>query len=219
MRIGIRFSRGGHASLVSHLDMQRLFARAIRRSGLPVKYSDGFNPHIIMSFASAMGVGLETLGDYMEFETVRDIDAKDVAGALTLPEGIKAIRSGGLRKNERKLMAAVTEAEYILLPAEPGGESYINALKAVMETESCMALKRKKGASKEIDIRPLIRAASFEGMTTVRLALSGTESLSPSLLDEKLRELSDTGGNTRIIRTDLFTSINGESRSLEDLFV
>ena len=49
MRIGIKFQRKGLKKYVSHLDMQRLFARALRRSGLPVKYSSGFNPHINLS--------------------------------------------------------------------------------------------------------------------------------------------------------------------------
>ena len=67
MRIGIRFSRTGRTRFVSHLDMQRLFARALRRTGIPVKFSQGFKPHIVTSFASALPVGMDTYGYYMEF--------------------------------------------------------------------------------------------------------------------------------------------------------
>ena len=54
MRLLMRFLKGPEVRYISHLDMQRLFQRALRRAGLPVGYSQGFHPHMLLSFASAM---------------------------------------------------------------------------------------------------------------------------------------------------------------------
>ena len=70
--------------------MQRAFARALRRSGLPVAYSEGYNPHIVMSFASPLSVGFATEGDYLEVKMAEDVEPgyiKDRLAAV-MPEGI-----------------------------------------------------------------------------------------------------------------------------------
>ena len=54
MRIIARFEKNDSVRFVSHLDVQRLFHRAMRRAGLPIAYSNGFNPHPLMSFATAL---------------------------------------------------------------------------------------------------------------------------------------------------------------------
>ena len=122
MRIGVKFSRTGRTRFVSHLDMQRLFSRALRRSGLPVKYSQGFNPHIVTSFASALAVGMETHGDYMEFYTTEDVPVGEIKQRLTdaMPEGIGILKVGEMAENAPKLMAASAAAR--TLPATEAAE-------------------------------------------------------------------------------------------------
>ena len=57
MRTLLRFGKNTRLRFVSHLDLQRFFQRALNRTGLPVAFSQGFNPHPLMSFASALAVG------------------------------------------------------------------------------------------------------------------------------------------------------------------
>ena len=68
MKLLMRFSKGPEIRYISHLDMQRLFQRALRRAKLPVGYSQGFHPHMLLSFASAMPLGLCSRGEYAEIQ-------------------------------------------------------------------------------------------------------------------------------------------------------
>ena len=57
MKVRIKFSKEGPVKFVGHLDTMRYFQKAIRRANLPVAFSGGFSPHMIMSFAAPLGVG------------------------------------------------------------------------------------------------------------------------------------------------------------------
>ena len=62
MKVRIKFSKEGPVKFVGHLDTMRYFQKAIRRANLPVAFSGGYSPHMIMSFAAPLGVGTESLG-------------------------------------------------------------------------------------------------------------------------------------------------------------
>ena len=68
MRIRIRFSKEGPVRFVGHLDFMRSFQKYVKKSGLPACYSGGFSPHMLMSFAAPLGVGEETLSDYVDVD-------------------------------------------------------------------------------------------------------------------------------------------------------
>ena len=68
MTFRIRFAKYGAVKFIGHLDVMRYFQKVIRRSELPVKYSAGFNPHQLLSFAQPLGVGITSDGEYMEAE-------------------------------------------------------------------------------------------------------------------------------------------------------
>lgn len=202
MRIGIKFSREGAAKFVSHLDMQRVFSRALRRTGMHVKYSQGFNPHIVLSFASALPVGMATQGDYMEFSLTDSLPVDQVAARLhaQMPEGMRICKAGELPETAPKLMAAVRMAEVEILSP---GDALPQALKAFMAREHCVVQKRSGKKLRELDIRPLVYGATFfERGAIVRLAHSGAESLSPALLWQAL----ELPGEGVFIRRELFTA-------------
>lgn len=206
MRLGVKFSRQGFARFVSHLDMQRIFSRAIRRSGIPAAFSQGFNPHITMSFASAMPVGLETEGDYMEFGLAGGCDPVECMEQLNgaLPAGLRAVKAGLLPDSEKKLMAATRWAEYEICEEHKESE-LLQQLYDIMAMDRCTAIKTRKGKSREIDIRPLIRSVETAEGVRLILALSGEQSLSPKLLLEKISELGGSEFSPRILRKELYT--------------
>ena len=67
---------------VGHLDTMRYFQKAIRRAELPVAFSGGYSPHMIMSFAVPLGVGMESLGDYFDLEMAEDMATSEIAARL-----------------------------------------------------------------------------------------------------------------------------------------
>ena len=66
----IRFAKYGVVKFIGHLDTMRYFQKAVRRSELPIKYSQGFNPHQLMVFAQPLGVGITSDGEYMDIDVV-----------------------------------------------------------------------------------------------------------------------------------------------------
>lgn len=82
MRYLIKFSKEGNIKFVSHLDLQRTLQRNFKRSGLPVEYSKGFNPHIIMSLAQPLAVGLYSKGEYLDVSFIEEEDENIIVDKL-----------------------------------------------------------------------------------------------------------------------------------------
>ena len=72
MKVRIKFSKEGPVKFVGHLDTMRYFQKAIRRANLPVAFSGGYSPHMIMSFAAPLGVGTEMSGRVLRSGAGRD---------------------------------------------------------------------------------------------------------------------------------------------------
>ena len=82
MKVRVRFAKYGSMKFIGHLDIMRFFQKAIRRAGIDIRYSEGFSPHQIMSFAAPLGVGMESLGEYMDIELVSASDPQEIKEAL-----------------------------------------------------------------------------------------------------------------------------------------
>ena len=68
MRVRVKFSKSGAMKFIGHLDVMRYFQKAMRRAEIDIAYSEGMSPHMIMSFAQPLGVGLTSDGEYMDVE-------------------------------------------------------------------------------------------------------------------------------------------------------
>ena len=91
MRARVKFAKTGIMRYVGHLDLMRFFQKAVKRSNLPIRYSEGFNPHQIMSFASPLGVGLTSEGEYMDIDLKEKVDPVAALNSLNdnMVEGLK----------------------------------------------------------------------------------------------------------------------------------
>ena len=224
MRIGIRFSRKGGTRFISHLDMQRTFARALRRSGLPVKKSEGFNPHLVTSFAAALPVGMETEGDYIEFTTLVDVDVKTLVPLFEecLPMEIRPLKIGMIPDGTKRLMASVAEAEVAYIPlSEHDSEMLRNSLNEVLSKEEFFIEKKgKKGYKKvlkTVDMRPLIHDALIApNEVRVKLALTNDAALNPFVLLKELEKIAGETIRVKVIRKDLLAE---GGISLSDMLV
>ena len=76
MKIRIKFRKYGVMKFIGHLDIMRYFQKAIRRANIDICYSSGFSPHMIMSFAAPLGVGITSDGEYFDIEVSFDCSFK-----------------------------------------------------------------------------------------------------------------------------------------------
>lgn len=114
MKVRIKFAKYGAMKFIGHLDMMRFFQKAVRRADIDVKYSEGFSPHQIMSFAAPLGVGIESCGEYMDLEVLSMSSIEDMKDALNrvMVEGVKVLAVNVLPDQARNAMASVAAASY-----------------------------------------------------------------------------------------------------------
>lgn len=167
----IEFTKTGSICYTSHLDLMRIFKRAFKRAGVPLAYSQGFNPHPKMGFAQPLSLGYWSMSEYIEFEldAREDIEAKKITDALAdiLPEGIviiRCLRADGLKKT---LASHTVAAKYMIeIPLDDkwlASNKCDEIEKKYLEREEIPAFKRQKKSRelKQIDIKPMIRDISF----------------------------------------------------------
>ncbi len=114
MKVRIKFAKYGAMKFIGHLDMMRFFQKAVRRADIDVKYSEGFSPHQIMSFAAPLGVGIESCGEYLDLEVLSLSSVEDMREALNqvMVEGVKVLSVNILPEQAKNAMASVAAASY-----------------------------------------------------------------------------------------------------------
>lgn len=114
MKIRIKFAKYGAMKFIGHLDMMRFFQKAVRRADIDVKYSEGFSPHQIMSFAAPLGVGIESCGEYLDLEVLSVSSVEEMKDALNraMVEGVKVLAVNVLPDQTKNAMASVAAASY-----------------------------------------------------------------------------------------------------------
>lgn len=176
---------------ISHLDMTRFMARLIRRAQLPVWYTEGFNPHLYMTFALPLSLGFES-----EYEVVDIRILDDNYDISTLPEKLNAVCPPYIRFFDAaepiKKAGDVAAAEFVIT-FDDGGEIR-DALNQFLSRESITVLKKtKKGDIKELEVADKIKEFSVDekdGNTLLRITLpaGSSENLNPELFLNKFFE-------------------------------
>lgn len=206
-RIRVRFAKSGSLSAISHLDLMRSFERALRRSGLPLRMSQGFNPHPKMSFPAALGVGIEGHDEIMEFDLDEWIPREEVETRLReqLPEGIhvKDVQLGN--PNDVAQAKEVT----FRIEASPGmrSEGKWNAAmtEELLSKEEIPVERMRKGKLKTVNIRPMILALGMAGDALLaRFQAGNAGSVHPEELLKALGfDVPGRRGEFRIARTQV----------------
>ncbi|MBI1910984.1 MAG: TIGR03960 family B12-binding radical SAM protein [Deltaproteobacteria bacterium] len=179
-RIRFRYSKTGDLRYLSHLELITTITRAIRRSGLPLRYSQGFHPMPKISFASSLPVGMESVCEYMDIELNADgarFSAQEITERLNanLPEGIKLTEATPLPLKVSLPSAIMTEY-LIFLKNGPKGikiepENIDGFIEDFLNKDSIPIRIQKEDKVTVIDIKPQVAELSHTGDLTLRLTL------------------------------------------------
>ena len=190
--VRFKFSRGEELKYVSHLDQQKMFQRAFRRSGIPMAYSSGFNPHPKLAFAQAMAVGLTSGGEYADVELTDDVSIDDFLSMLNreLPKGYRVISAAMHHEKPRALNASIVSAAYTAATLTDADEETLRTkIKSFMEREEIDIEKRNKRKKiVTMNIKPYLQAFSIRGVenhvATFDMTMSyiDQKTVSPSVL-------------------------------------
>lgn len=159
------FEKGERLRHIGHLDIMRSTQRALRRSGLPVSYSKGFNPHILITFASALSTGAVGRHELMDVTLDKPVTAEEFLAAMNaaMPPDMQLSSARALDDRHPALMAMVRAAAYDLHVLDPAAaKKCADAIPAFLQQGSIMAMRKTKSGVKECDIRPLIHSLKAE---------------------------------------------------------
>lgn len=184
------FEKSERLRHIGHLDIQRAVMRALRRSGLPVSYSKGFNPHILLTFASALSTGAAGRREIMDVQLDRDVTPEEFMAAMNgaLPPEMQVSFAKVLDDRHVALMAQVQAADYTMtILDEAAAAQLIAALQAFLAQESILTMRKTKSGMKETDIRPLLLELRGEG-NVLHAVMTLTERLAckPNMLIEAM---------------------------------
>jgi len=163
----------------------RFFQKAIKRAGLDIAYSEGYSPHQIMSFASPLGVGLTSDGEYLDVLLNSTTSSKDMIEKLNeqMVEGIKILSIKELPEATKNAMSVVGAADYIV-KFRAGFEKDIDISKIYdfVKQESIVITKKSKKSEIETDIKPMIISAEVKSKDIfLRLKAGSSQNLKPDL--------------------------------------
>ena len=191
IKLRMKFTKHGPIRFLGHLDVMRYVQKAIRRAEIDIKYSEGYSPHQILSFAQPLSVGSTTDGDYMDMTLLSCVSKEQVMEDLnnSMNEGIEIIAVSELSEKAENAMTSVAGAEYLISFREGKEPKFDleNTMKAFMEQDRIPAMKKTKNGEKEIDIKPLIyRWEILDEKLHVLLSAGSASNLKASLLISSL---------------------------------
>lgn len=182
----IRMSFEKNVRYISHLELMRTIQRILKRSGLPLKYSEGFNPHIILSIAVPIPVGVCGKKEFADFEIKEDLDPKFILKSLK-DASDNAIKPTGLFFDCKKSFNSVMFASYEIDIISDEADRIIEFLNQnEINTE-----KKAKGKIKIINLKEYIHELDFikteNGLKIKCLLSCGNEkNLNPMLIRKAL---------------------------------
>ena len=178
MRARITFTKQGALRYTGHLDLHRLWERAMRRADLPLSYSQGFHPQPKISIAAALPLGFSSLGEVLDVRFNEEISTEEIASRLkgNLPVDIKVTKVEGVDERAPALQTQVRSAKYEVHLTEPVEKSDLT--RKVGELMMSESLPRER-RGKSYDLPPLIETLDVvteaNGKASVHMTLSARD--------------------------------------------
>ncbi len=158
-RLRIKFSRGDEVKFISHLDITRLWERALRRAGVPLAYSQGFSPHPQMALAVPLSVGMTSETELMDITCTRNVTPQWLTDIVNqqLPPGIRVLQVQQIPPTQPALQAQVRFAEYrVVIKTDKERDEIEAAIKNLLSLKQLPWQHQRDTGIKSYDLRALV---------------------------------------------------------------
>lgn len=205
--VRVWFSKTGTARYISHLDLNRCMSRAFHRAKLPLWYTEGFNPHVFLTFAAPLSLGFESRNESMDIRLIEDMPYDELIEKLNLglPHDIRvwAVTEPEMKAND------IANAAYIMRLETDDTEAALADIRSVLAQPELIVEKHSKKGLKTIDIKPnfenmQIEQGEGELIMTVCLPAGNQGGVNPTLFVDAAEKLLNRELLVRIERTKLF---------------
>ena len=158
-RLRVRYSKSGKVRYTGHRDVVRMWERALRRSGLPLAWSEGFSPRPVVSFGLALPTGAESLAEYLDL-SLRATPGPPAGLApmlsALLPVGVDVQTVAALPPGSRSLQQEVSSCSWRLEVLGLGPEELATRVERVLAAPSVLVERHRKGRAVRDDLRPAV---------------------------------------------------------------
>lgn len=229
---------------VGHLDLMRYFQKAIRRSEIAISYSKGYSPHQQISFASPLGVGLTSDGEYLDMQLESSLSSKEMIDLLNeqMNDEIKILSFKLLPDDSKSAMSFVAAADYLVSFKDGYSlcKDFKNQFENFMNQDEIVIVKTTKKSQQEVNLKPYIYKYSFDldkytdttaetfqngDFVFLQISAGSVVNIKPGLIMEafcKYAEIPFQSYAYQIHRFDLYADISSEEEnrqlvSLNDL--
>ena len=213
--------------------MMRYFQKAISRANLPIAYSEGFNPHQIMSFGNPLGLGMTSSAEYMDIELLEEVPSLDGINRLNkqMVSGIKILSFRYLPDKAKNAMSATWASSYKIelndkIEEAIGDMSDISQrIDDFMSLEECIITKKTKKSTRKLDILPLIYEFQYrDKYFYIKCSSSSGDNIKPEVIMNEFfkylgYELELDRVNLNIERLDIYTLEDDSLISLDNIGV
>lgn len=189
MKIRMKFRKQGALKFIGHLDILRYFQKVMRRADVDIRYSEGFSPHQIMSFAAPLGVGLLSNGEYVDIEVASTKDSRTMIEQINHAnvEGIEVVSYRRLEDSAKNAMSMVAAADYTVWFKEgyepEDTDLFFREFEAFCRKDRIEILKKTKKGEKAMDLKNYIYQLSVDGSRVfMKLAAGSSANIKPELV-------------------------------------
>ena len=235
-RVRIRFTKLGKVRFTSHRDLARIWERALRRSGVPVAYTEGFSPRPKLSFGLALSTGHESLGEYLDV-AVRDtpelvaVEQLPALLAPALPAGIEVQSAVDLPPGGDSLQQVVTSCTWYIEVGDVTPPDATAGVVRMLAATELTVTRERKGQPVTDDVRPAILDLRVLGPVTevsaplapratgIATALEAELATQPRALRpaELIAAIDPAWVMARVTRIHQWTQAGGARREVIDL--
>lgn len=198
-KIRVFFTKLGRAKYISHLDSNRCWQRSIKRSGLPVWYTEGFNPHMYLTFPLPLSLGYESRYECVDLRLLEELSDEEVVERLNeaLPTDIHVFACAEPQMDQKE----IAWADYDIFLSSQQGAELVEKLQSYFTQKQILVQKKTKKGFKEVDLKPLFSVLKLEAVAedsandreagaalTLRCTTGIEVNINPSLLLENFPE-------------------------------
>ncbi len=210
-KIRMKFSKTGRIRFLSHLDFMTILHRSVMRAGIPIAFSQGFNPHPKISFGPPLSVGMESEAEYFDMETDPLVDLLEATKSLNqnLPEGIRIVESRIVPRKTASLAGIISRYQYAVGMPESIRKDVERRIEEFLAQTSIEVVRDGKTR----DVRPGIESIAVRGPEAIVITLQDRENSKPRIQNvvQQLFDLSDEEtALADIKRTAVFCRVDGE---------
>ncbi|MBI5682324.1 MAG: TIGR03960 family B12-binding radical SAM protein [Deltaproteobacteria bacterium] len=178
--VRLSFSKTDNMKYLGHLELMSAFSRAIRRAGIPIKYSAGFHPLPEMVFEQPLPVGVESIAEHADIEIDGYVKPEEIKNILNreLPSGLKILDAVEIPLRHKKLSATIKEKAYLVFLDSSitiREKDIRDSIENFLKKGHVVIKQQREDKTREIDIKPLVQEIVLKPELTIGLTLASSE--------------------------------------------